>query len=187
MKDKDELLESNYDGIQEYDNDLPRWWVNIFWLTAIFSLGYILWIHVLRGSSQHEMLEADLAQLEAYRSKLSQQSETAVSSEESLLALASNQASVDKGRELYAAKCAVCHAAQGQGLIGPNLTDKYWIHGASALEMKKTILIGVPEKGMLAWKGLMTDGEINSLIAFLLTIRDTSPENPKAPEGTLAQ
>lgn len=187
MKDKDELLDSNYDGIQEYDNDLPRWWVNIFWLTAIFSLGYVLWIHVLRGSTQHEMLAKDLSDLEKYRSSLSASSGSSAPSEESLLALLSNQAALGKGKEVYAGKCAVCHGAEGQGLIGPNMTDNYWIHGAKALEMRTIIVNGVAEKGMLAWKGLLTDEEINSVVAYLFTLRGTTPPNPKAAEGTQVQ
>ena len=187
MKEKDELLDGNYDGIQEFDNDLPRWWVNMFWLTTVFGLGYLLWMHVIRDNTQHEQLAKDLAELEQFRNAISAKSESASISEESLVALVSNQAALSKGKEVYSGKCAVCHGAEGQGLIGPNMTDNYWIHGAKALEMRKTILIGVPEKGMLAWNGLLTDDEINSVIAYLWTLRGSNPPNPKAAEGTLIQ
>ena len=80
-----------------------------------------------------------------------------------------------------------CHAQQGQGLVGPNLTDDYWIHGGLISDLRTVILNGVPEKGMLSWRGILKDEEINAVTAYVWTLHGTNPPNPKKPEGELVK
>lgn len=184
MADKNELIEGHeYDGIKEYDNDLPRWWLYLFYLTIIFSVIYIIGFRNGWIKSANVILAEEAEK--AVTKVASQVVENADISAESLVKLASNNAVVAKGKEVFAQKCAACHMPEGQGLIGPNLTDKYWIHGGKITDIRKVIMEGVPEKGMLAWKAMMSGEDLNAVVAFIWTIRGTNPPNPKAPQGEL--
>ena len=79
----------------------------------------------------------------------------------------------------------MCHGPQGQGLIGPNLTDTSWIHGGKLSEIKNTIENGVLDKGMLAWKGVLSPDEINNVVAYVHSLKGTNPPNPKAAQGVV--
>ena len=103
-------------------------------------------------------------------------------SEDSLEAQLKDPARIQKGHEVFAAKCTPCHGANAEGTVGPNLTDEYWIHGGSALQVKKTIEEGVVAKGMLAWKGLLPAEEIDAILSYLWSIKNTNHPG-KAPEG----
>lgn len=181
-EDQDKLLSSNYDGIQEFDNDLPGWWVKLFYLTVIGGIAYAVYFHIYPGVHPVADLAQEMASLQQQRA-----AKEAVapqeSSEEQLLALTKDAAVVHEGQEVFNARCVACHGPNGQGLIGPNLTDKYWIHGAKLVDTRRVIVAGVLDKGMLAWKGVLTDSDIDAVVAYLGTIRGTNPPNPKAPQG----
>ena len=162
-KEKDELLDHNYDGIQEYDNDLPRWWVNIFWLTAIYSIGYILWMHVLSDETQHEKLARKLEANNTIRQEAMAASEASPVSADDLLNMAKDPEVLARAKANWDSKCVACHLAEGQGLVGPNLTDKYYIHGGTPEDIRRVIQKGVIDKGMLAWETQMTPDEINDI------------------------
>lgn len=183
-KEKDTLLESSYDGIQEYDNDLPRWWLNIFWLTTIFAIIYMVYVHGFRPVDS-ELLASELAELQAKKQAAQPPASSEEISEEYLLKLVSDESGIALGKEVYLAKCAACHGQAGEGLIGPNLTDAYWIHGGTLTDIRTTIQKGVLDKGMLAWEGVIPDSEINAVTAYIRKIHGTAPENPKAPQGEL--
>jgi cytochrome c oxidase cbb3-type subunit 3 len=178
MSKKDELLDSNYDGIQEYDNDLPKWWSNLFIITIVFALIYVPYYMLGFGPSSKQDLDQQLAGIKAVSAK-----PAASSAEIDLVAISRDAARIGKGREVFAAKCSPCHASDGGGLVGPNLTDQVWIHGGKLSEIRHTIEVGVPEKGMLAWKGLISNDEIFDVVAFIRSIRGTHPANPKEPQG----
>jgi cytochrome c oxidase cbb3-type subunit 3 len=176
-KQQDELLNSNYDGIQEYDNDLPQWWKVLFYITIVFGLGYAIY------AAQRPTTDARLAaELKVIQDKKPVDILPTTSSE-SLLALAQDEQHLNSGKNIYITKCAACHGGAGEGLIGPNLTDEFWIHGGNISELRKTIEVGVLDKGMLAWKGVLTDAEINDVVAYVYSLRGTTPPNPKAPQG----
>lgn len=187
MKDKpknkvvDELLGSNYDGIQEYDNDLPRWWVGLFYLTIIGGVIYAGYVHLAGIPSDMQAVAAQMRALKS--SQLANNPGEEPPTEEKLAALLNDPIKIGKGRELYVAKCAACHAQNGEGLVGPNLTDDSWVHGGTNIQIKRTIEQGVPAKGMLAWKGLMSEEDIISVLSYLGSIRNTNLPG-KAPEGT---
>ena len=103
--------------------------------------------------------------------------------EEELRALLSLPARVQAGKSIFQVRCASCHGAEGQGGIGPNLTDDYWLHGGKMTEIRDTVTRGVPEKGMPPWGALLKKDEIHSVVAFIKSIRGSQPPNAKAPQG----
>lgn len=190
MSDKekklDELLEHNYDGIEEYDNDLPLWWQWLFWGTVIFGVVYVLYYHVGSGLNQEETLalEMDAA---AKQQKWAEENSSTANHGEDLLALVQDSEKISQGATIFQAKCMACHGMKGEGLVGPNLTDNYWIHGGTAEEIKRTIENGVLEKGMLAWKTMLSADDINAVTAFVWSLNGTNPDNAKAGEGVLVE
>lgn len=186
-KKEDELLNSDYDGIKEYDNDLPRWWLWLFYLTIVFTPVYVFWAHVYPGHSQEEWLAMGLAEIEAKKSAAAEKLATTKVSDgdenEAILALAKDGGALTRGQAVYGARCAACHGGLGEGLIGPNLTDEYWIHGGTPVDMKRVIVEGVLAKGMVSWKGILSDTEMNEVVAFMVSLKGTNPANAKPPQG----
>jgi cytochrome c oxidase cbb3-type subunit 3 len=182
-KKEDQLLESYYDGIEEYDNDLPRWWLWLFYITIIIAPIYVGYYHFGPGLQPSEELAVDMKELEEIRSQYAAKMQGgAPMTEESLLALVSDLSRVERGAKVYAEKCMVCHGTKGEGLVGPNLTDAQWIHGGKVTEIKTVIEVGVPAKGMLAWKELLPADQISDVLSFVWSIRNTNVPG-KAPEG----
>jgi cytochrome c oxidase cbb3-type subunit 3 len=164
-----QLLGHAYDGIQEYDNPLPAWWLWIFWVTIAFTPVYIVHYHFGQGGLIKAEYEADLAvwnEAEAARAM-----ESGVVDEATLTALMSDAGTVAAGEALFKASCVACHGDQGEGKIGPNLTDDYWIHGGSLMQIHRTIDQGVPEKGMLAWGKTLPPEDVRRLAAYVGTLR----------------
>jgi len=179
---EDELLDHEYDGIREYDNPLPRWWVWIFWGSFYFALGYLAWYHVLgKGASVAQAYDTDMAE---FREWLAMKDMGAEVTEEALAGLMTNPSVMTDAAELFKTKCVQCHADGGRGNIGPNLTDDHWIHGKGTLmDIYKTVHDGVAAKGMPAWGRQLRPVEIRKVVAYVGTIRNTNLPG-KAPEGT---
>lgn len=173
------LLDHEYDGIQELDNSLPRWWVWLFYLTIVFSAGYLLYYHVFRlGDLQIAAYQKEFERGEAVKQAFQAKFEAQV---ESMTPMGDPE-SLNRGRQAYITYCAPCHREDGGGLVGPNLTDDYWIHGGSYVDTVKVILNGVPDKGMLAWRGVLQPAEIAAVASYIYTLRGTDPPNPKPRE-----
>ena len=185
-KKEDELLNHNYDGIEEYDNDLPKWWKNLFLLTVIFGVVYVGYYELGPGLSQEETLVLDLEKIEKDK-KLKEEKEALEPKSETvdLALIAADHEKIEEGKEVFVGKCASCHGPNGGGLIGPNLADSYWIHGGKLENIKMTIENGVLDKGMLAWKGVLKEEEILAVVAYVHSINGTTPTNPKPPQGDL--
>lgn len=275
------LLDHNYDGIRELDNDLPPWWKNLFYVTIVFAVVYLFYYHVLgAGDSQtasyiHEMQkndptyqppasitkndgfqwdytapnygEADLTPQK--RAELDQLVQSAVAKIvaaqgltstaadanlrfDQLIVLAMSKAdpanleklqadfpaqydqfksgalvdlvpaaqpdpavpeksvltdaaSLAAGEEVFKVNCIACHGGRGEGGIGPNLTDNFWIHGGKYAQIVNTINVGVPAKGMIAWNRTLKPQQIEEVASFIKTLQGTNPPNPKDPQGTL--
>lgn len=177
----DTVLDHDFDGIQEYDNRLPNWWLWTLWGTIIFSLGYWLVFHTY-GVAKLPVAayEAEMASTGGSLADLSVRGLTAADLE----AFSTDEAKLAEGKEVYVKNCRVCHLDRGQGLVGPNLTDDYWIHGGDALSIHNTIVHGVVEKGMAAWGRQLGADRVDAVVAYLLTLRGTQVEG-KAPEGEL--
>jgi cytochrome c oxidase cbb3-type subunit 3 len=169
-----------YDGIRELDNRLPRWWLWLFIITIIFAGIYMMHYHVLgTGALQEEEYQNEMAAAAAKYEKPAGEEEITAST----VTLLTDEESLASGKEIYDKHCSVCHLAQGQGLVGPNLTDEYWIHGCSIGEIYELVVVGVPEKGMISWKDQLTPQQIQEVSSYIVTLVGTNPPNPKDPQG----
>lgn len=176
----------SFDGIQEYDNPLPKWWIYLFyiciivgpWHFAYYSAKGLVWRSLKPKETAVAWSTGKLAyadQIEAAKPKTEVQID--------LGARVVDPLAIARGAELFAANCVACHGAEGQGIVGPNLTDKYWIHGGTNENIVKTIAEGVPAKGMVSWKPILGQEKVYDLTAFVVSLEGKVVSNPKAPEG----
>ena len=178
------LLDHEADGIRELDNLLPRWWVWLFYLTTVFAIVYMLYYHVLRvGDLQAAQFVKESKQGEQIKSAALAKFEASLGT----LEPSKDQVTLAKGQQTFTTLCAPCHRPDAGGLVGPNLTDDYWIHGSNYIDNLRTIINGVPEKGMLSWKTMLKPTEIQSVASYIYTLRGTHPQNPKPPENLAPQ
>lgn len=175
----DQSFEHDYDGIKEYDNPLPRWWVWLFVGTVLWGIAYVPYYHLgLGGKLPGEVYEEDMA------AWLLAHPPEPLPDEQALVEMSAADATlVTTGQSVYASRCATCHAADGGGQVGPNLTDDYALHGWSRAAIVKTIHDGVPAKGMLAWKHQLSRRDIYAAGLYVHGLRGTTPANPKPPQG----
>lgn len=174
-----------YDGIRELSNGMPPWLTLLFGGTFLFAVVYFSWFIVSAvGPTQEqeylvEMAEGDSIK-KAYRMAM------ANAMDEHTVEVSEDLADLAEGKKIFMDKCASCHGMAGEGGVGPNLTDAYWIHGGGIKDLFRTITYGVPEKGMIAWNEQLMPGEIRNISSFILKeLVGTTPPNGKAPQGTL--
>ncbi|WP_094546696.1 c-type cytochrome [Rubricoccus marinus] len=174
-----------YDGIREYDNPMPGWWTALFIAGVLFAPVYLLGINVFGFVDTYEedlaQGQADLAARAAAWAASGPAFETDA---RALKRYADDPLMVAAGAEVFAGTCASCHGAEGQGAIGPNLTDAYWLHGGAPEEIYEVLNVGVVSKGMPAWGELLSDEERAQATAYIQSIQGTTPPNPKPREGT---
>jgi cytochrome c oxidase cbb3-type subunit 3 len=184
MTDPDKLIEGhNYDGIQELDNSLPRWWLLLFFVTIFFGVWYFFNYSAGSGPSIQTEYRKEKDQHET--AELVRSNNQKPLTEAELRVLCKSHERVKKGQEIFKSKCISCHGALGEGGIGPNLTDNYWIHGGKLTEILKTIREGVSDKGMPPWGGMLSQDEIHSVVTYVRSLVGTHPPNAKAPQGDL--
>jgi len=182
-READILLDHDYDGIRELDNALPPWWKYGFYLTIGIAIVYLLNYEVLgygKNPTQEyneEMAKAKI-QMEAYAAK----SGNTIDENNIKMPDASG---VAKGKEIFTTTCWPCHGKLGEGSVGPNLTDNYWLHKGSLNDIYQSIKHGYPEKGMQAWGKNFSAKEINDLAGYIKSLKGTNPPNGKAPQGEL--
>lgn len=175
------LLDHEADGIRELDNQLPRWWVWLFNLTIFFAGAYLLYYHVFdRGA----LMAAEYRQEMEVGEKVKQAALDRFEKEMLTMAPSTDAAVLEEGKQVFTVNCVACHRADAGGLVGPNLTDDYWIHGSEFKDTLQTISNGVPEKGMVTWKGLLKPTQIYAVASYIYTLRGSNPPNPKPPENT---
>lgn len=259
-KKKDVLLDHNYDGIQELDNDMPTWWLWLFYFSIFFAAVYMLHFHVLKtGKSSAEKYEiamnpnwhrpeaephgsglryhspfysaevdvtprvkkqfanyigpeigfddlikeamnradaAGLQKLESAFPEIYAQLGEPITPKESVAAAPEAEAAPEKayevlsdgdnlaaGKNIYVKNCATCHGHHGEGGIGPNMTDDYWLHGAGINNMAKTIKNGVPAKGMISWRSILNERQIVQVASYMISLYGSNPANAKKPQG----
>ena len=175
----DKLLSGHdYDNIRELDNNLPKWWVWMFIITIVWSVAYVFVYDVIKAAPyQQEEWKNEMA---AAGGSSSGQS-AAVSAADTIALV--DQPSLDAGKEIWIKQCKVCHLDGGQGLVGPNLTDNFSIHGCAYSNVLNIIRVGAPEKGMISWKTQLSDDQMKKVASFVMTLKGTTPPNPKAPQG----
>lgn len=184
---QDQVIKGHkYDGIREYDNPMPGWWIALFWICVIFAGIYVLGVHVFDVIDTYEEdLAESLERLETVRTAYAEANPTFEADPATLAEFVGDTQAIEAGAQTYAAVCAACHGEQGGGSIGPNLTDNYWIHGNTNMDMYNVITEGVAAKGMPPWDSALSPEERAQLIAFLQSIHGTEPPNAKEPQGEL--
>ena len=180
--EQDTVLTHEFDGIQEFDNRLPNWWLWLMWGSMVFSLFYWLVIQTLdlRDLPQERF---ETVMLVAQEAELARMAASGIN-DETLLAMSAMPNKVTEGRELFVSHCVACHLDQGQGSVGPNLTDGVWINGCKPMDMLNTVTNGVPAKGMPAWMNQLGPSRVQTVVSYVITLRDTNVPG-KAPEGEL--
>jgi cytochrome c oxidase cbb3-type subunit III len=183
-KEKDVQLDHDYDGIKELDNALPPWWVYGFYLTIVFA-GIYIWRYHISGSAplQVEELKIDLAKAELQQAEYNKLSANKV--DENSIEYKPDASILADGQAVFKKNCVACHGENAQGISGPNLTDEYWKHGGSIKNIFKTIKVGVPSMGMIAWGETLTPKEMASVATYVKSLKGSNPANAKAPEGEL--
>jgi cytochrome c oxidase cbb3-type subunit 3 len=177
---QDTVMEHEYDGIQEFDNRLPNWWLWIMWGSMVFALLYWVFFHTLgvgilpRERFEQVMQKAQIEQLA--------RAEAAGIDNDFFVMMSDTPDKVAEGREIFVKHCVACHLDDGRGSVGPNMTDGFWIHGCEPMQMLAIINTGVAAKGMPSWQNQLGPTRVNAVLAYLLTIRNNDVAG-KAPEG----
>jgi cytochrome c oxidase cbb3-type subunit 3 len=169
-----------FDGIKELDNPLPPWLKYIFYVTIVLSVSYLILVFVFEDDS--------IIQQKEYRKEMiAARAKTEIAAKEETVKAAAAPMTQEQilaaGKIIFDKTCVVCHGKYGEGLVGPNFTDEYWIHGGKPEDLKKTIVDGVIEKGMISYKSQFNNKQIDQVIAYILSLQGTNPPNQKAPQG----
>ncbi len=174
----------NYDGIRELDNKLPPWWLYLFYLTIVWS---VIYLYVYEYSDIGQTTEEQYAEQMAIAKDqhLNYLFKMANSVNEENVTEITDPARLENGGRIYLSNCMACHGTQGEGGVGPNFTDEYWIHGGDIKDLFTTIKYGVPEKGMISWKTQIPPAAMQDVASYILTLQGTDPPNQKKPEGKL--
>jgi cytochrome c oxidase cbb3-type subunit III len=183
---KDRFLGGHeYDGIRELDNKLPGWWVWLFIITIVFSAVYLVGYLVADWwPSQSKEYDQEMAQLMEMK-----KSNPATNVDTATMVALTDVASLDAGKETFTKICATCHGKNGEGMVGPNMTDMYWIHGDSInnsvtiKDLYKVVTDGVIAKGMIPYKDQLSPLARQQVLSYIFTLQGTNPPNQKAPQG----
>jgi cytochrome c oxidase cbb3-type subunit 3 len=179
-KEADIMLDHDYDGIKELDNQLPPWWKYGFLVTIVWAFGYLFYYHVMEaaplsaGEYANEMEAAKLAKEAYMRTVKNNVDENTITFDKSY---------VDAGQKIFTENCVACHGSKGEGGVGPNLTDGFWIHGGKINDVFKTVKYGWPANGMKSWQADLSATQIAQVVCYVKSINGTNPPNPKAPQG----
>lgn len=184
IEEEDKLdMSHDYDGIRELDNKIPAWWTWAMTAFVLFSVVYLYRMFVSETlPNQYTELalanEIALVQKEEYLKK------GANNVDENTVKMLGD-ADIVEGANLYAKNCLACHGDKGQGGVGPNLADDYWIHKGSIKDIFYSIKYGWQEKGMKSWKDDFAPIQMAQITSFVKTLRGTNPPAPKEKQGEL--
>ena len=175
------LLDHNYDGIKELDHVLPRWWLGILYGSIVFAAWYSGYYLSGHGPTPQQELAVSMKQIEALRPA---QAPPSAGEDQALLAAFKDPAHLKHGAEVFQGKCIPCHGDKGQGVIGPNLTDDFWIHGKGTLkDIAAVVTSGVGDKGMPPWGPILTVDELRDVVAYVHSLHGSNPPGGKEPQG----
>ncbi|MEO7308218.1 MAG: cbb3-type cytochrome c oxidase N-terminal domain-containing protein [Ferruginibacter sp.] len=180
-KEADILLDHDYDGIKELDNALPPWWKYGFYITIGIALIYLLNFHVLGiGLNPAQEYNAEMEKARIEKEVYEANNKDRI--DENNVPMA-NTDGIKAGQLLFEANCVACHLKDGGGMVGPNLTDDYWLHKGSLNDIYNTIKVGYPDKGMQPWGSMFSPKEISFLAGFIKSLKGSKPASPKAQQG----
>jgi cytochrome c oxidase cbb3-type subunit 3 len=180
-REQEILLSHEYDGIRELDNKIPPWFSALFYGTIIWGVIYLMVFHVFddgRVQEKEYLAEVQQANMERQiliKSGVFINEETVTASDDPII--------LNEGKEIYIKNCLACHGQDGGGLVGPNLTDEFWIHGGGIKNIFKVIKYGVPQKGMISWQTQLDPNKMRAVGSYILTFQGSKPANGKEPEG----
>ena len=179
------VLDHNYDGIKELDNNLPPWWVYMFYATIIFAVVYLVKYEMMGAPNQDMEYAQSVAQAKRELAAFRSTSKEAIIDAETVTVL-TDESDLSRGKAVYNLNCAACHIADGGGGIGPNLTDEYWILGGGIKNVFTTITNGGRDgKGMVAWGKTLKPKDIQKVASYIMAMQGTTPAKPKPPQGEL--
>lgn len=183
-KEGELLLEHDYDGIKELDNNLPPWWVYLFYACIIFAVVYLVRFEIMGADNQEMELKKEMAQAQI---DIAEYKKTAPDlMDEKTVTLLTDPADLAAGKAIFTTNCVPCHRADAGGQIGPNLTDDRWILGGGIKNVFHTLLNGGRDgKGMISWKGTLKPKEMQEVASYVLSLKGSNPKDPKAPEGEI--
>jgi len=181
----DELVPGHdYDNIQEFNNPAPFWWQLFFYISIVWGVGYVAYYEFLGGPSSDQELAERLDKINEKQALAAASGPT----EDLFVAALTDARLLEVGKKVYQEKCAVCHLSDGGGLVGPNLTDKYWIHGkGSLMDIYKVTKDGVLEKGMIAWGPQLSSDEMVGVVAYVKLMQGQPVAVAKEPQGELVE
>jgi cytochrome c oxidase cbb3-type subunit 3 len=183
-KEKDVMLDHDYDGIRELDNQLPPWWKYGFYLTIVFAFVYLFGYHLSgTGKLQEAEYNEQMAEAAAQKEEMMKKNADFVTAEN--VKPLSDPALLAEGKMIFEKNCATCHKVDGGGNVGPNLTDDFWIHGGGINNMFRVITDGVLAKGMISWKSQLSPKQIQEVASYVITLHGTNPPGSKDPQGDL--
>lgn len=172
----------DYDGIHELDNRMPPWLAFLFQGTIAFAFIYLFIYHVFNvGDLPMAELEKETLIVDAKKAAFLEKAAAKIN--ENSVTLLADAKTIEEGKAIFTANCVACHAADGGGTVGPNLTDEYWIHGGGIKNIFKTIKYGVPEKGMISWEKQLNPLKMQQVSSYIVSLKGTKPATPKAPQG----
>lgn len=184
LQDEQRILISghDYDGIHELDNRMPPWLAFLFQGTIVFAVIYLIIYHLTGiGDLPMAELEKETQIVEAKKTAFLEKAAAKIN--ENSVTLLTDTKTLEEGKAIFTANCAACHAADGGGTVGPNLTDEYWLHGGGIKNVFKTIKYGVPEKGMISWEKQLNPLKMQQVSSYIVSLKGTKPAAPKAPQG----
>src|SRR3970040_2588662 len=178
------LLDHDYDGIKELDNNLPPWWVYLFYACIIFAVVYLVRFEIMGADNQEMKLKKEMAQAQI---DIAEYKKTAPDlMHEKTVTLLTDPADLAGGKHIFTLNCVACHRADAGGQIGPNLTDDHWILGGGIKNVFHTLVNGGRDgKGMISWKGTLKPKEMQKVASYIISLKGSNPADPKAPEGEI--
>jgi len=182
-KDQGKIIEGHeYDGIKELDHPLPKWWVYLFYATIVYGCGYFAYYELLGGPSHKEQYRSAMAKIEAKKESVASPKVDLENIDPEVLM--ADTGAMKVGGATFTQYCAACHGQKGEGGIGPNLTDKFWIHSQGDFKgILAAIHNGFPTKGMPPWKDVINQDKHAPLVAYVMSLKGSNPANGKAPQG----
>jgi len=176
------LIEGHtYDGIQEYDNPMPKWWLYLFYLTIAWGVFYLVGINVGWIDTYQDTLAKENSRIDALVAAAAEASPEITP--EFLQQVVASGEHLDTGKAAFATFCASCHGQNGEGMVGPNLTDSAWIHGGTLTDIYVVADKGVLDKGMPAWGAILKAEQMLGIVTYIDSIRDTNVAGGKEPQG----
>jgi cytochrome c oxidase cbb3-type subunit 3 len=181
-EEKDMLIEHEYDGIKELDNPTPAWFMVLFYGTIVFAVAYLSIYHVFGiGQLQDDEYKTEVAQAEVVKKQYLSKAANLI--DENTVKLVTEPGAIKAGEGIFKQNCAACHGDKGQGVVGPNLTDDYWLHGGNIKAVFKTIKYGIAAKGMPTWEKQLSPKQLSDVANYIKTLHGTNPPNGKEPQG----